>query len=111
VLFRSAPAFKESEANTVVEVEMVDYRFSGIPETVKGPKVFFKVKNSGPAEHELVVVNSEGRHLGEVPEIRAGRSGVLALELPPGTYTAQCLVRADDKTHVQLGMETSFTVQ
>jgi uncharacterized cupredoxin-like copper-binding protein len=106
-----APAFQEADASTVVEVDMVDFRFSGLPETVKGPKVFFKVKNSGPSHHELVVVGADGRHLGEVHELESGKSGTLAIELAPGTYTAQCLTKADDKTHVQLGLESTFKVE
>jgi hypothetical protein len=35
----------------------------------------------------------------------------LALELAPGTYTAGCLVAEGVKTHRELGMEATFTVE
>ena len=105
------PAFAESDADTVVEVRFVDFRFEGIPRTVKGPKVFFEAENEGKHPHELEILDASGEAVDELPEIAAGKSGVLAVELEPGTYTIQCLVEEDGKPHADLGMKTTFTVE
>lgn len=106
----AAPAFSEAQANSVVNVTLQDHTFVGIPATVKGPKVFFKATNKGPADHELEVLDASGKAVGEVEAMASGKSGTLAVELTPGTYTAQCLVETDGKPHVELGMKTSFQV-
>lgn len=106
----AAPAFTEADANSVVDVALQDFSFVGIPATVKGPKVFFKASNRGPADHELEILDASGKAVGEVEAMPNGKTGALAVELKPGTYTAQCLVETGGKTHVELGMKTSFQV-
>jgi hypothetical protein len=106
----AAPAFGEAQADSVVDVALEDFTFVGIPATVKGPKVFFKATNKGPADHELEIIDASGKAVGEVAAMASAKSGTLAVELKPGTYTAQCLVETDGKTHVELGMKTSFQV-
>ncbi len=103
-------AFGEAEADTVVEVTLQDHAFVGIPASLEGPKVFFKATNKGPSEHELEIVDSSGKPVGEIEAMPPGRSGTLALELEPGTYTAQCLVEEEGRTHAELGMKTTFQV-
>jgi uncharacterized cupredoxin-like copper-binding protein len=106
----AAPAFGEAQASSVVDVTLQDHSFVGIPATVKGPKVFFKATNKGPADHELEILDATGKAAGEIEAMPSGKSGTLALELKPGTYTAQCLVETNGKVHVDLGMKTSFQV-
>ena len=104
-------AFAESAADTVAEVAMTEYAFA-LPATVKGTKVFFEVANNGAAEHEFLVLDSAGKELGEIePFKKADGQKELALELKPGTYTVVCLVEEGAKTHRELGMEASFTVE
>ncbi|MDQ3679542.1 MAG: cupredoxin domain-containing protein [Actinomycetota bacterium] len=106
----AGPAFGEAQANSVVDVALHDFSFVGIPATVKGPKVFFKAINRGPADHELEILDAGGKAVGEVEAMANAKSGTLAVELKPGTYTAQCLVETGGKTHVELGMKTSFQI-
>lgn len=105
-----AAAFGEAEADTKVEVSLEDHAFVGIPASLDGPKVFFKGTNKGPSEHELEILDSSGKPLGEIEAMPPGRSATLALELEPGTYTAQCLVEVEGKTHADLGMKATFRV-
>ncbi len=106
-----APApFGEAEADSVVDVTLEDYAFVGIPASLQGPKVFFKATNKGPSDHELEILDSSGKPVGEIEAMPPGRSGTLAVELKPGTYTAQCLVEAEGRTHAELGMKTTFQV-
>ncbi len=104
--------FPESEANTVVRATLRDFAFESVPPTVKGPKVYFEATNQGPTEHELVVMDEAGKELGEIEAFAKGKdSKPLALELEPGRYKLACLVKLGDKTHADLGMEASFSVE
>jgi uncharacterized cupredoxin-like copper-binding protein len=107
----AAPAFAEREATTVIEVTTEDHRFVDIPATAKGPRIFFKASTKGSTDHELEVIDADGRRVGKVYALKPGSSGSLAIELQPGTYTVQCLVETGGKPHSQLGMQNKLTVQ
>lgn len=107
----SAPAFAKSEATTAVDLKAVDYSYVDLPATVKGPNVFFTVTNEGHTEHEFEVVGADGEPVGEIHEFAVGKTKTLALKLQPGTYTIQCLVKEGSKTHAELGMKSSLTVE
>lgn len=107
----AAATFARGDADTVADVSMTDYAFA-LPGTVKGKKVFFQVANNGAAEHEFLVLDAAGKELGEIePFKKADGKKELALELAPGTYTVVCLVEEGAKTHRELGMEASLTVE
>jgi len=109
---KTGDAFPESDANTVVKATLRDFAFEGVPATVKGPKVYFEATNQGPTEHELAVLDDSGKELGEIEAFDKGKeSKPLALELKSGRYRLACLVKLGDKTHADLGMEASFTVE
>lgn len=103
-------AFEEADADTEVHVTLQDYVFTDLPATVKGPKVFFEAEVEGSNCHELEVLDSSGKALGEIPAFASGETKRLALELPAGTYTVQCLVEEGEKTHADLGMKTQLVV-
>jgi hypothetical protein len=105
-----ALAFPESEADTVVHVTLKDYAFVGIPATIKGPKVFFEATNANQHDHELEILDSEGDAVGEIPAFTGKDAKQLAVKLPPGSYTAQCILKEGAKTHADLGMTQQFTV-
>ncbi len=108
----SSARFPESEASTVVRATLRDFAFEGVPPTVGGPKVYFEAANRGPTEHELVVEDDAGKELGEIEAFDKGKDATpLAIELKPGRYKLTCLVKLGDKTHTDLGMEASFTVE
>lgn len=102
--------FTEADADTVVAVTFDDFAFVGLSQTAKGPKVFFRAKNQGEEEHELVITK-DGEELYELEAIPPGEEGTLAVELEPGTYRIICLVEKDGKTHEELGMVTQLTVE
>lgn len=103
-------AFSEQEADSVVTATMRDFAID-MPGTVKGRKVFFRVPNEGPTEHEFVVVGPDGEPVGGIEAYPPRMLKTVALELAPGAYTAACFVKLGDKTHAQLGMERRFTVE
>ena len=103
--------FSSSEATTVVRTTLRDFAFDGVSPSVKGPKVLFEATNQGPSSHELVVADEDGREVGAIPPFDRGLTKTLAVELEPGRYTTRCVVRLGNRTHAQLGMETSFTVE
>ena len=102
--------FGEDEADTVVDVALNDFAFVGLPQTVKGPQVFFRASNEGNEEHELVVMQVD-EPLYELEAVPPGAEGTLAAELEPGTYRIVCLVDKDGKTHEELGMVVELTVE
>ena len=105
-----ALAFPESEADTVVHVTLQDYAFVGIPTSIKGPKVFFEAVNKNQHDHELEILDASGDAVGEIAAFTGKDAKQLAVELEPGTYTAQCILKEGAKTHAQLGMTQQFTV-
>ena len=105
------PAFSENDADTVVDVTLKEFEFAGIPATIKGDKVFFDAKNAGTEDHELEIVDAKGDDVDEIPAFEKGETKQLAVELEPGTYTVQCLLKEGSKTHADLGMKTTFTVE
>lgn len=114
--FRALPSFGTASAEepgpaTVLQVQLREYRFEGIPEDVTGPEVRFEVLNAGHSTHELEVRGGDGRVLGRVDALPPGASATLALRLEPGSYLAQCLVPAGRKTHADFGMRQGFAVQ
>ncbi len=105
------PAFDRAGADTGVDVVLRDFAIDGLPAAVKGTKVFFSARNDGQAEHELVIVHEDGKETGAIPPFAKGGPKELAVELPPGRYRAQCLVREGARTHAELGMQADFTVE
>jgi hypothetical protein len=107
----AAPTFLESEADSRADYTLVDYKFEG-PTEVKGPKVFFTARNNGKENHELEVLDPSGEALGEIEEFAPGADAdPLQLELPPGTYTLQCILEtAAGEVHKDKGMELKLTV-
>jgi uncharacterized cupredoxin-like copper-binding protein len=106
----SAPAFRESDADTVVHVEAVDYRFELDRPDAKGTKVFFEVANKGEHDHEFEILDADGDAVDEIEAFGPGQERTLAVELQPGTYTLQCILETDGTSHADLGMRTEFRV-
>ena len=107
-----ASSFSEGEADTVVHATLKDFEIGGVPETVKGEKVYFEVKNDGPSKHEFYVIGADGKTVSEIEEIDAGKESSKGIALKPGDYTAECRIEAaDNKTHADLGMKRAFKVE
>ena len=104
-------AFDRSEADSLLDYRLVDYAFEG-PDTAQGPNVYFTAHNEGTENHELEVLDSSGRALGEIEEFAPGvEPEALALRLEPGEYTLQCILETEDgRIHRDLGMELQLTV-
>lgn len=98
-----------AEAEVTVDVTLKDFEIAGVPETIEGEKILFKVRNEGPTEHELVLLKGT-EELVEVEGMDAGGSGELAVKLQPGRYTAKCLIGSGGARHDKLGMVANFTV-
>ncbi|MDQ1439568.1 MAG: hypothetical protein QOK43_3197 [Acidimicrobiaceae bacterium] len=108
---RPPPAFSPQAANASVDAKAVDYAYEGLPTSVKGPNVFFTVANAGHTEHEFEVVGADGEPVGEIAAFGVGETKTLAVVLVPGSYTIQCLIKEGSKTHAELGMKSTLTVE
>jgi uncharacterized cupredoxin-like copper-binding protein len=119
------PAPQKPALSSSVAVTAGDMFLRPTATTVATGKVTFTVSNSGPSSHEFVIVTgdptgttgdeagrvSEDGHIGgdegpEIGNIRPGKSKVLTVDLPPGTYTAMCNLAG----HYVAGMHFTFTV-
>jgi hypothetical protein len=98
-----------SEATVTVDVALEDFKIEGVPATIQGTKILFKVKNDGAAPHEFVILKGT-ETLIETAELARGETAEVAVELQPGRYTAKCLVGSGGGRHDKLGMVTNFTV-
>lgn len=105
----SLSTIPSSEATVTVDVALKDFKIEGLPDTVQGTKILFKVKNDGSAPHEFVILKG-AETLIETAELGAGESTELAVEIPSGRYTAKCLVGSGGGRHDKLGMVANFTV-
>ena len=101
---------KPKRQATQVKVSLENFKFVGIPAVIDGPTVRFDAVNKGTADHELDVLDANGEALGEIEAMKSGKKGTMTLDLPPGKYTAQCLVDEGGKTHKELGMVQDFKV-
>lgn len=118
---------------TIVTVDLVEWAIVPDRSTVPAGKTYFLTHNRGPEDpHELVIVRTdiapgelptfEGRVpedqvdlIGEVEAFEPGTSASGLFDLAPGKYALICnLVEMEDgemKSHYELGMYTSFTVE
>ncbi len=102
--------FVRASADSTTPVVLRDYAFDGVPAQVQGPNVLFVATIGGGNCHELEVLDAAGDAVGEIPSFAAGEKKELGLELRPGTYSLQCLVKEGTKTHEELGMKATITV-
>ena len=107
-----APAakFEAADADSRAEIALKDFEFSGLPPTLKGPKVHFTLVNVGAVQHEMLVFGADGKEIAAAPPFPGGNSKDLAAELPPGSYSVECRVKEGNKTHADLGMKAALTV-
>jgi hypothetical protein len=105
------PTFTREEAATELVVGLRNYVVLGVPARVTGPTVWITATVVGGRQHELEVVDADGDPVGAIAPFRAeDGEQTLALELPPGSYTAHCLVRNGTRTHASMGMRQEFVV-
>lgn len=117
------------EAGT--EVMLRDFGFT-MPDTIEGDATL-QITNGGPQFHEFGVVKpAEGTSVGDVLDyfrepqgappfapvggmqaLDPNRSGLLHLDLEPGSYIAVCLIPdpGSGRPHADLGMIQEFTVE
>jgi plastocyanin len=95
-----APAPAGDNAINVVEK---DFAIAMDKTTIKAGSITINVKNNGPSPHNISI-----KELNKVSDnIDGGKTGTLAVDLTPGTYTVICAIPG----HEQLGMKMTLTVQ
>jgi plastocyanin len=105
------PEFGEADADTVVHVRATDYAFTFDTSDVKGPRVFFEVANEGEHDHEFEILDADGDAVTEIEAFPPADERTLAVELDPGTYTVQCILETDGRSHADMGMTSTLTVR
>ena len=89
-----------------VDVSLTDFAIDPPNPTVAAGTVTFAVANDGATVHNLEI---EGNGVEEElePDLQAGDSGELTVDLQPGTYEYYCPVG----NHAAMGMEGELTVE
>jgi uncharacterized cupredoxin-like copper-binding protein len=88
-------------AQTTVQVNMVEYAFQLSQSTMPSGQITFVIKNSGNEIHNFAILgNKAGAQIGP------GQSETWTVSLPPGTYNYDC----DVPFHAERGMTGQFTV-
>lgn len=115
---------------TVVDVSLAEFSVTPQPASAAAGLVTFRVRNSGAAAHEFLVIktdlapdalptqengayeeNGAGTELlDEIEEINPGRTANLTLTMEAGTYVLICNIVNQGFVHYTLGMRTAFTV-
>ena len=105
----SGSGASEGTPAATVSVSARDYTFDGLAQfhAKKGSTVEFSMTNNGPAKHEMEIIAPDGKVIGEVAPIDAGKVGSTEVKFKKaGTYTYQC----DFADHVSRGMKGTFEV-
>jgi len=89
-----------------VDVSLTDFAIDPANPTVPAGSVTFAVANDGATVHNLEI---EGNGVEEElePDLQAGDSGELTVDLQPGTYEYYCPIGS----HAAQGMEGELTVE
>jgi plastocyanin len=80
--------------------------FTANQETAKAGKVTVDFTNNAALGHDVVLVDSQNKILGQTPVFQGGSKSLTAT-LAPGTYTYYCSVPG----HRQAGMQGTLTVK
>lgn len=95
-----APAPAGDNAINAVEK---DFAIALDKTTIKAGSITFNIKNNGASPHNIAI-----KELNKASDnIDGGKSGSVAVDLKPGTYTVICNIPG----HEQLGMKVTLTVQ
>jgi uncharacterized cupredoxin-like copper-binding protein len=109
-------------AGGTVNVTLKEFTVQPAPKSITAGKVTFKVRNTGKLGHELVVLKTntapgklklkgtravETGKVGEVAELKPGKSGTLTRTLAKGKYVLLCNV----KGHYQAKQYFGFVVK
>jgi uncharacterized cupredoxin-like copper-binding protein len=93
-----------AEVGAVV-VSLVEHAIE-MPATIPGGgPITFEITNNGAEEHGFNI-EGEGFEASLEPTLQPGESGMLEVDLPPGTYEAYCPVG----DHAEQGMTIELTV-
>jgi uncharacterized cupredoxin-like copper-binding protein len=98
-------ATTEKKASTrTVEVKEAEFKIQVAESSLPAGSYAFEVRNDGKVPHNLVV-KSDGVNA-STPNIEAGQSKSLKVDLKPGTYELYCSIPG----HKQAGMDVKLTV-
>lgn len=106
----------QAKPSRTISFDAVDFHYeqldlSGIE---AGTTVRFEMTNSGDQPHEFEVLGPDGKAIGEVAAVDAGKEGGATITFAePGTYRYQCILVDEEtgKKHTMLGMEGDFEVE
>lgn len=109
VLVSCGSADEPAAVTQTVDFTATEYEFGADPSTeiTSGTTVRLTLTNNGDLEHEMQLLDSNGRLIDQVERVAPGASGEVIVSFDePGVYQLICDV--DD--HLSRGQRSSFTV-
>lgn len=96
-------------ASQTLRITATEYAFSGEPATITaGETIRFELVNEGQLDHEMQLVNADGRILGQIERLAPDTSGSVEINFAePGTYTVLC----DIDDHQSRGQRAPVVVE
>jgi uncharacterized cupredoxin-like copper-binding protein len=92
-------------ATAPIQVTLSEYSI-GMPSTLPAGRTRFEIRNTGQLPHNFEI-EGQGIEVELEEDLAAGESGVLEVDLQPGTYRIYCPVGNHDEEH---GMTMQLTV-
>ncbi len=92
-----------------LQIIATEYAFGGDSATITaGETIRFELVNQGEIDHELQLLNSDGRVLGQIERLAPGATGSVEVNFTEaGVYTVIC----DIDDHQSRGQRASFAVE
>ncbi len=110
------PAFLQAAADSVLAIEMREFRFELSQTRITGPKVYVVVSNLGRLGHELRLSRADypgygsERRVAQLPPLQRSGHAELGVELAPGRYLIRCDLPFGRTSHGELGMAEEIVV-
>lgn len=98
---------------TSINVKLSEWSVMPEKTTASAGIIRFVADNEGERTHELVLYQ-DGKELGEVEGLGAGKVESMTLKVAPGKYELACLIveaTGDKADHYQKGMKVAFEVK
>jgi len=104
---RGFPAAAAPAKPQRIEIKGNEFKFEPKDVTARAGEITFVVTNTGSTDHNIVIQDTAGRDLAQIPVISPGKSEELKVTLRPGNYRLVCTLPG----HKEAGMVGTLKVQ
>lgn len=90
-----------------IEIKGSEFKYEPKDVTARAGEITFVVTNTGSTDHNIVIQDTAGRDLAQIPVISPGKTEELKVTLRPGNYRLVCTLPG----HKEAGMVGTLKVQ